>query len=490
MSADVDRAMPANRGLFACYLALVFWVPIPLGSDRPWSWGLLDIWVFALASWWLLAHVRATLPRAPALIGARPALLLAGLWLGYVWLQLLPLPPALLRLLSPEAARWYAAAAWPAAPGSAPLTLDQHATLQGAINSTAYVAFFALSLVLLDRPGRIAAAAYTLVASGFAQAMYGSITALSGGPGEVAHGGFVNRNHFAGYLELCLSLGLGVLIASLTGEVARTRRQLLRNVVAWILSPKMHLRLALLVMVVGLVLSRSRMGNTAFFVSMLATGAIGLLLSRRATRSMVILLASLVIIDVFIVGAYFGVQRVVDRIEQTRIETERNQVPLAIGVVKDFPVFGSGLGSFYVVFPRYKDADLAPGFYDEAHNDYVQFAAEAGLVGVTLLGLLVLLSFLAALRAHRLHSDPLMRGISFGSMMGIIALMIHSWVDFNLQIPANALTFMLVLAFGWISLYHIVPAPAADAPPQDARQNESADANTEEQERKDPRVAP
>ena len=69
-------------------------------------------------------------------------------------------------------------------------------------------------------------------------------------------------------------------------------------------------------------------------------------------------------------------------------------------------------------------------------------------------GLMVLMSFAAALRAQYLRRDPLMRGLSFAAMMGILALMIHSAVDFNLQIPANALTFMLLLAFAWISLYH------------------------------------
>jgi O-antigen ligase len=215
----------------------------------------------------------------------------------------------------------------------------------------------------------------------------------------------------------------------------------------------MRLRLALAVMVIALVLSRSRMGNTAFFVSMLVTGGIGLLLSKRAPRSMVMLIATLVVIDIFIVGAYFGVERVVERIEQTQLENERPEAVLAHAVWKEYPVFGSGLGSFRVVFPRYRGPDLSE-FYTHAHNDYVEFASETGIVGISLLGLLVLMSFIAALRAQYVRGDPLLRGISFGSMMGIIALMIHSAVDFNLQIPANALTFMLVLAFAWISLYH------------------------------------
>lgn len=462
MSADYERPA-ANRGLFACYLALIFWAPIPLGSNRPWSWAILELWVFVLATWWLAAFARGKNHRNPALNGAWPALLCGGLWLGYVWLQLLPLPLELLRELSPEAARWHAAAAWPVPASAAPLTLDQYGTLHGALKSAAYVAFFALSLALLDRRERIAAAAYALVVSGFAQAMYGGLSALASEHGAVAHGSFLNRNHFAGYLEMCLSMGLGVLIASLTGEVSRTWKQFFRNTIAWILSRKMQLRLALVVMVIALVLSRSRMGNIAFFVSMLLTSGIGLLLSKQAPRSMVILLATLIVVDIFIVGAYFGVGRVIERIEQTRIETERREAVRAVKVCKDFPVFGSGLGSFNMVFPRYSGPDL-PVRFTHAHNDYVEFACETGIVGFALLALLVLMSFIAALRAQLVRHDPLLRGISFGSMMAIIALMIHSLVDFNLQIPANALTFMLVLAFGWISLYHDRGGHPAETP--------------------------
>jgi O-antigen ligase len=197
------------------------------------------------------------------------------------------------------------------------------------------------------------------------------------------------------------------------------------------------------------------MGNSSFFVSLLITGALGLLLAKRASKSIVILLVSLIVIDIVIVGAYFGVQRVMDRIEQTTTETEdRDEIAGdALRMWKDYPVFGSGLGSFHVVFPRYSQQDLG-ALYTHAHNDYLEFASETGVVGSALLGALVFLSFLAALRAQIVRRDRLMRGISFGAIMAVSALGLHSTVDFNLQIPANALTFMLLLAFAWISLYH------------------------------------
>ncbi|MCJ7838419.1 MAG: O-antigen ligase family protein, partial [Burkholderiales bacterium] len=391
----------------------------------------------------------------PALLRESWPMLLCGLlWLAYVWLQLVPLPIELLKLLSPQAARWHIAAAAPAALGAAPLTLDVYATLGAACKSTAYLAFFALSLILLRDRDRIRYAAYTLIASGVLQALYGALVSLQS-PGDVASGTFVNRNHYAGYLTMCLSVGVGVLIASLSGEQNQTWGRFFRNLMQWMITPKMALRLGLVVMVVALVLTRSRMGNSSFFISLLITGVIGLLLAKRATKSMIILLISLVAIDVFIVGTYFGTRRVVERITQTTVESEdRDEVAgYAIDMWKDYPVFGSGLGSFPVVFPRYSGAGTQES-YTHAHNDYLEFGAETGVLGLSLLGLMVAMSFAAALRAQYLRRDPLMRGLSFAAMMGIVALMIHSGVDFNLQIPANALTFMLLLAFAWISLYH------------------------------------
>ena len=449
------RAEPGStRWAFVFYLALLAWAPVPLGSNRPWAWPLLALWVLLLALWWLTGFLRGRHAYPGVLRDAWPMLLCGLLWLAYVWVQQLPIPFGLLELVSPQAAYWHAAAARPDMLAAAPLTLDSYATLEAACKSTAYVVFFALSLILLYDRDRIRYAAYTLIASGVLQALYGAIISLQSS-GDVATGTFANRNHYAAYLTMCLSVGIGVLIASLSGAVNQPWQQHVRNLMQWVITPKMALRLGLVTMVIALVLTHSRMGNSSFFFSLLIAGAIGLLLSKRATKSMVILLISLVVIDLFIVGAYFGTRRVVERISQTTVETEdRDEVAgYAIDMWKDYPVFGSGLGSFPVVFPRYSAEGTAVA-YTHAHNDYLEFGAEVGMVGLSLLGMMVLMSFLAAVRAQFVRSDPLMRGMSFGAMMGILALMIHSFVDFNLQIPANALTFMLLLAFAWIALYH------------------------------------
>ena len=446
------REFDGHRWIFIGYLALLVWVPIPFGSNRSWAWALLEVWVFLLALAWLAALVRGSASVPVILRDTWPMLACAILWLGYVWFQLVPLRMDILERLSPQAARWHAAAALPDARTFAPLTLDRFSTLEGACRSTAYVVFFMLSLILLDSRDRIRGTAYALILSGILQAWYGALTALQSA-GAVASGTFVNRNHYAAYLVLCLSVGIGVLIASLSGAKSASWGHFFRSFIQWIITPKMALRLGLLLMVIALVLTRSRMGNSSFFISLLVTGGIALVLSKRATRSMVILIATLVVVDVLVVGTYFGVERVVERIEQTRPDSERREAVQALDVWRDFPVFGSGLGSFHVVFPRYAGPDVGE-IPTHAHNDYVQFAGETGGAGVFLLGLMVLMSFAAALRAQYLQQEPLLRGLSFGALMAMIALGIHSTVDFNLQIPANALTFMLVLAFAWISLCH------------------------------------
>ena len=443
-----------TRWIFPFYLALVVWAPIPLGSNRFWSSALLAACVLLLALWWVGGFFGSKASFPPILHQSWPMFLCGLLWLAYVWFQLVPLPIAMLQGISPESARWHLAAAVPDAIALAPLTLDRYATLEAACRSTAYIAFFALSLILLQNRARIRLAAYALITSGVLQALYGTLIRFQNLEALPA-GTFNNRNHYAAYLVMCLSVGVGVLIANLSGASNRSWRFFFRSVVQWMITPKMALRLGLVVMVIALVLTRSRMGNISFFIGLLLTGAIGLVLSKHATKSMVVLIVSLIAIDVLIVGSYFGTQRVIERISHTSGQTEdRGKIAgYAFDMWKDYPVFGSGLGSFPVVFPRY-NAEGAAYSYTHAHNDYIEFAAETGILGLVPLGLMVLMSFAAALRAQYLRRDPLMRGLSFASMMGIIALMIHSAVDFNLQIPANALTFMLLLAFAWISLYH------------------------------------
>jgi len=465
MSKHHSSKSNADRSIFIGFLILMLWLPLPLGSNRPWAWAIMEIWIFSLALAWLWGFLRGYLSLTPVFSKAKPILILFLLWLFYIAFQCISLPFSLVEWLSPEAAYMHTLAATQSIPPTtATLSVDPHITTVSLLKSISYILLFILTLLLVNRRKRLRWLAYTLVFSGLFQAVYGGLMTLSGMEYgffhekiyylEVATGTFVNRNHLAGYLEMCLAIGIGLLIAQLSDSTSKTWRQHLRSVVDWLLSDKMRLRLYLVVMVIALVLTRSRMGNTSFFASMLIAGIIGLMLSRHATRATVILLVSLIVIDMLIVGAWFGIDKVAQRLQQTSFAAEtRDEVDVyTLPYWQDYLWVGSGLGSFPVVFPRYRQQDVRQ-FFDHAHNDYLEFGAETGIIGLLLVGSSVILSLFIALLAQYRRRDPLCRGIAFSAVMSITAILIHSSVDFNLQIPANAATFMVILAMAWIAYF-------------------------------------
>jgi len=445
---------------FISLLILIVWLPLPYGSNHAWAWALMEVWIFSLALFWLWQYLRGKAQLTPVFYKAIPILVIWCVWLIYITFQLTPLPYSWLQWLSPQAAQVHAY------PTLSTLSVDPHSTAVGLLKTFSYVLLFILTLLMVNTRARLRWVALALIISGLFQALYGSVMTLSGLEygffhekihyRGVATGTFINRNHLAGYLVMCLSVGIGLLIAQLgdSGASYSTWRQRFAALLAWIMSPKMLLRFGLVFMVIALVLSHSRMGNTAFFASMMIAGVLALILSRHANRATVILLISLIVIDIFIVGTWFGIEKVTQRIEQTSFVTEtRDEVDIyTFSYWQDYFWTGSGLGSYYTTFPRYQGVDVK-NYYEHAHNDYLEFAAETGFIGLMLLGFAILLTLGIVLVAQYRRHNALSRGIAFSVTMAITALLIHSTVDFNLQIPANAATFMLILALGWVACY-------------------------------------
>jgi len=426
----------------------------------------MEVVAFGLLAWWLVLWAFERIEIEAPLRKSWPVFVLLGLWALLHVLAIVPMPIGWVEALSPASARtWALTDIVGIRRESITISIDPHASRLALLKTLAYAAIFFLFLAVVNNRERVLTVAKVLVYAAVVHAVYAvlmhlsNVTVTSFG-GEINHGssasGFYrNRNHFAGMLEMTLAIGIGLLIAGLSDRGFSTWKQFVRSVIDWILSPRMVLRLALCILVIALTTTHSRMGNTAFFASLLIAGVIGIALSRYATRNTVILLASLVILDLAIVGSWFGVEKLAKRLEETTMEEiEEREHPAmhTLPLIGDYPIFGSGPGSFYVAFPAYRP-ERVDAFYDYTHNDYVQFTAETGIVGLGLMGLVVVLSLWAALRAQWIRHDPLMRGMSFASIMGVTAILIHSWVDFNLQIPANAVYFMVLLALGWISLY-------------------------------------
>jgi len=444
------------------FLALVAWLPFPLGSNRVWAWSLIEIWVFLLFACVFLARYRNNIEASLAAKAAKPVLLVLSVFIVWQVVQVIPMPIVWIQVFSPHATSVFLLA-FPQTE-FATLSLDAHNSAVSLLKSIAYIMFFWLTLILIDNRKKLEWLAYTILASALFQAAYGCYMVISGDEytffiEKTAHlglatGTFMNRNHFAGYLEMSLAVGIGLFISTLSNERYRSWRARMRNLLNAILGQKGLLRLALVIICAGLIMSRSRMGNAAFFSSLLLTGVLFLFTAKHATRSTSILLISLIVIDVSLVGSWVGVERVVERIELTSAETEtRDEVVRdTITMVKDFPLAGVGAGNYFSSFPAYQGHDVH-GYYNHTHNDYLEFMSEQGAVGMFLLAVAVLMSLIASVWAMRRRHSPLLQGMAFTSFMGVTSILIHSFVDFNLQIPANAAMFMLMMALSFIALH-------------------------------------
>ncbi|QFU74605.1 O-antigen ligase domain-containing protein [Halioglobus maricola] len=418
---------------------------------------LLTCLIAILCAAWAIASLthRARLQQDVWNIARWPLL---GLCLVQLWvaLQLVHLPRGLLAILSPQADAWHILE------GAAPISLDVEATMLHFLEGLTVTGAFFLAIALVNTPGRLRLLLGALVLSGTAQAAYGALMVLTGmeygflvekyaGKGA-ATGTFVNRNHFAGYLVMCLAAGIGLLLSQLNQRSPSSWRERIRGYLELMLSAKMRLRVYLAVMVVALVLSRSRMGNAAFFTSLGVAGCLLLLTQKRFSWRIPAFLGSLLAVDMMILGQWFGLDKVVERLEQTAPDTEARVEYFGPGLdyVGTFAATGSGGGSFYGIFPYFQPENVK-GFLDHAHNDYIEFTAELGFPAALLLLAIFLASAWQAWRALACRHSRLYQGAAFAVLMTSCWVLMHSAVDFNLQIPANSVTFAVMLALAWVA---------------------------------------
>jgi O-antigen ligase len=458
--------------IFRALLVLLFWAPLPLGSNRIWAIGLLFAGALALVIASVVAWRHALDEAARRIARFAVPLTLIAIMVLFAVAQTLPWPADWIAAVSPEAARVQEGSA------ASYLSLDVYQTRVVATLAFTYFCAFLVAVLSIRSFRRLDALARLFVWSGVFQAALGSVLFSLGAHYWIFHfemnhsrlfGTYGYYNSTAGYLVMCLSIGIGLMLARLGrgSHWPADWKHRLRAVFTFILSPKMRLRILLVVMVIGLVLTRSRMGNASFFIALLVVGLFTIVVSRKSAPTTVALIASLVIIDVVIVGSWVGIERVVQRLEDTEmtvgaggreesVEARTESGRVAMAIVDAFPWTGTGGGGFYASFLRYRTPRV--GYIDHAHNDYVEITTDYGWPGLAVLGSLAALTLGQALAVLVRRRANLPRGIAFGAAMSIVALLIHSAVDFNLQIPANALTMTVILAMVWIA--RELPSPS------------------------------
>lgn len=452
---------PSNgdTALYLGLLVLLVWLPLPWGSNVVWAKHLFVVASATLLGLWLLGCGLGVI-RAPRRLSLLAPLLWWMLWLLWLTVSVVEWDARWIARWAPESFRLQTLAAEQGVVLRSVISIMPTATVDALLLSGGYgCLYFLTALTCHAQPERARKLLAVIVVSGLAQALYGSLMVLSGlewGFLEakrhylgVTTGTFVNRNHLAGYMELCGAAALGLILSDLsTSSGPRSWRQWALDTIALIFSRKVRIRLALVIMAIALVMSRSRMGNTAFLAALVICG-FGYILLRHRERVVgaFLLFASVVIIDLLIVTRWYGLDQLVERIEDTRLEEDgRARVLTALpAVVETYWRSGSGLGSFAEAYSPFHTGEFNERFV-HAHNDYLQFLIETGAPGFALLAIFVLAHALHAVRVLVNRRSRLPAAVAFACLMAITALGLHSLTDFNLQIPANAATLIVLMA--------------------------------------------
>ena len=351
-NAVADAAAQDDRWVFVGLLALLVFAPLPLGSNRYWAIGLDLAFCFGLLGSALWAWRHRVNYALKVLEPFRLPLVLLGAMVTLSWLQVLPLPEGLLGWVSPASL----AAQVPGSPQTVSIDVFQSQTM-ASLCTGLFCLFLVTALTVRDSE-RLDRLALVLVWSGVFQAVLGAV--LYSIKAEyriffvpVSHtrmiGSYVYHNSFAGYLGMTLSIGIGLMLARLGSSEPEGRHWKAKIVaaIAFLLSPKMRLRLLLIILVIALVMTRSRMGNTAIFVSMLVVGLLAIALAHRTAPQTIKLIISLVIVDVLVVGTGVGLEKVVERIQETElsvaeggksesVEARTEAARTSLPIVRDF----------------------------------------------------------------------------------------------------------------------------------------------------------
>ena len=533
-----------DRSVTAGIIALIVFTPIAVGGVHPPAYSLMEAGIFALVLAWMAKEIVARAEsvryqdaRVRAL--AVPPLL----FLVFVALQLVPMPPSVERAFSPSTYRVYANTlpGWPdrvpysnlarilsvSKPATAPvilpstseaqngapvpsvtrpsapkagvvidssigiwrpLSINPLVTWAGLLKIAAYVslfflvllypfgqpcgfaeeaAFYARIIVAVILMGLLVAAIALVEQVTWNGKILWTVIPYDWGAPRLeavtrARGPFVNPDHLAAYLNLVLPLAVaGVLFPNMAGRKNRDIFRVLCGLTAFLGAS-------------ALIMSLSRAGWIGLFLGFITfvalCGAIPpedrpriLRMRRRVALPLAVAgVGTLVLVSALFIGPE-GRRRADVRLKETvaqqvslpfRLDVWRDTLPM----IRDFPVFGIGLDGFEDLYPHYQSPPWVAARVTAAHNDYLQLAAETGVVGSALMCWF----FVAA--GRRLYRGlgrlaPAARPLSAALLAAAAVVAFHEVFDFSLHIPAVALLFTVLLA---ISLRLTGLGPVAD----------------------------
>lgn len=346
------------------------------------------------------------------------------------------------------------------------ISLYTHATWTGLLKIIGYLGVFLLIIDYVDTKRKLMQISTIIVFSGILVALLGIAQKIGQAPkiywfwepifkkDASFFGPFVNPNHFAGYMEMVIPLSMGLFMAKwkylLKGQ--RSIRESLIKVSSEEGSQLILLSFFIVLMAGTLFLSSSRGGVISFLGSMIFLLLVVIKRERGKRNLLILCFLSISIISFLL---WMGIRPLVEEFSSIQDLSKDYDIQYrfqnwndAGGIFCDFPLFGVGLETFSTIFPKYKTIDLQY-YYLYLENDYIQFLCEMGIVGFGFFLWFTLGFFRELGSGHSKHEAKEIRSIQYislyGCLTGVVAIMIHSFWDFNTHIPSNALLLSIVM---------------------------------------------
>jgi len=448
---DLERV---SRRIFPFYLFVLFWIPIPLGSNRPLAWGGIALVVFMLLIIYLWNYARANL-RPPEI--SRNMVIVIGLlmlWLFFQIAQLIPLPIEIAKILSPTMVEIKTSSSVENLKFVS-LSMDLTSSLHEVIKNSMYISMFILTLLLVNSRDRIRALLLTIVFIGVAQSVWGLMMGFieqnqirgMDNPEYVSQitGTFVNRNHFAAFLNISIAAIIGLALGSGIREKRNIHRESYKHY--WqsrILDWRIYLVPYFTLLVITLVFTQSRGAITSFFAMMFISilALVAMKISVKSLYENYKLLIWLIAFMLLVFIAEMLSTRLVNL--DSDIDSRMSIWATSIHIAKDFWLAGVGSGNFQFIYPVY-DSGLIAARVEHAHNDYLELLVEQGIIGVGMLTLIVSVCIRNIIIQIRRSKNLRRSAYSIAALAGIVSFIFHSTVDFSYHIPANAVYFFVFL---------------------------------------------
>jgi O-antigen ligase len=371
---------------------LLVFTPLAWGSMDLWASSVMELGVLLIIVLWaiqLMTGSPSSHGRTPGIRGAVmdqqwvfPAALLT-VFVGLVIFQMVNLPSMLIQIVSPKTVELRNQLQVSGEQvNRVTLSFLPHATTLELLKWLALTGlfFFLLSWKLSEEGYRVTGQLiWVLLLVGCLESLYGLYGAF--GRGGSGMGTFVNRNQFAGYLLMIIPLTVGFLFSR---EASQRRR--FDGWVSRLTSLDgrgILIGFGIILMILGLLFSTSRMGISSLLISF---SLIMVTLRSRQGERRFSKKSALILGLAVLWGAWIGLDAVISRFftasedfgQRWRIWTDTSQI------IKDFPLFGAGLGSFAQIFPMHRSFHIR-GLVSHAENDFLQLASDTGLIGLGLL---------------------------------------------------------------------------------------------------------